>query len=538
MFFLWVIFSLFLFISHLCNHGLEGCNFSNNKIYRQVSNDNASVVSKSISNSWRITILSESTIMSARLDSSLEGLHSTKKESKDSSLLIFGEIFGYEKVLSESQNTFLFQLYGRTDALPFLCDDEFSVFFKNVFNIVKPYSAGLFESQNYFNFLSNDIVAKLNPSQIEALERFQIPSSERMGLPPGLPVKDFSPELRSNVWKWCMGFYLDFPLEAAWKINRYIEDITERDCYLRWNEREKTNFFGLEIRNRVNTATPRFLPLSHPKMVNLLDGGKDSWSYTRLFDTSENEKVSSDATAPSAKNTDAKHRYSNENFITLKEVIQVLNSRRESNDPPFSVEPSLENKPIIASGLEYSKPNEIMEGIARLYGLRVRSAPASDSPTGKIIELTFPRSVTVNTVSDVPEAILHRIPYPLLRDVVSRAEKISPPKPSQEGKTLSIHERFKKIPKATLKTVTDQMSVLAIRYLRESVEPKIQDHAEKRLSYKELMAEEKSLICLSLMVRALPSLHTMITTLPLPICMILTVSFCMVSDGRGGSAMA
>jgi hypothetical protein len=44
--------------------------------------------------------------------------------------------------------------------------------------------------------------------------------------------------------------------------------------------------------------------------------------------------------------------------------------------------------------------------------------------------------------------------------------------------------------------------------------PKIQAHANKRLPHKELMAEEKSLLCLSLMVRALPSLHTMITTSP------------------------
>ena len=443
--------------------------------------------------------------------------------------------YGYD-VERRDQVFILEKRYDNPNDLPPVTLEECEQVLKNCQGIATPYSPKVQtnkviniynahlrqETYRVYDPFVNDFALSLSAAQLQGMHEQE------------LLVSSLSPAQQALVHRVALYFYVQGPLETLDTSVVRLQQL-DQEAVFHWGTLgSEQHLFGYDLYTRRGNSV-YFTALSGTFATST------TLETVHFYSTSPSSSiVPDDPTTPTPSDADT----SDASQETLATVIASLNAH-PSNGVHFSVSPFIQAMPATVAGIENTSPEQIMEALSAVYGLRLTG---SDTKTE---ELALPLVSHPADVTGVSDAVRAALPGSLLRAFhlnealavsihlfnPSTVDKVSGPLDAEHSAStgaaneveetpaqlqaaiaerkdrlfsnqtiqplLEQQRRFRDLPKA--------IRLAAIRRLRSLAEPKIETASPKQVPIASLGQAGRSALALVLMADCLSEIHPLVS---------------------------
>lgn len=381
------------------------------------------------------------------------------------------------------------------------------------------------------NSAIGELVSSLSWQQLRAMQNT---ASDK-----ALPIASLDPQQQQIVWKIALYFYVQRPVgsvsDALWLIKQAATPASK--VAFRWSDFNNMRAFGYELPSKTQGRLS-FTPLNSP---NNQIGYNGPFIITRIIrrpirNPTGTQQTSIDPTDPlltvlSPNRVQTNEAHSEEPAfinVTLQTIVTTLNAR--ATKETMAVDAALKSKPVTVVGQANVTPDEVMQAIAAVYGLRVKTqVDGTKLLTRRLFQIT-------TDISGLPEAIRRVLPTPFLHALhtddsneladqyalyVARAYQAQsgqaadgPDSRARNDANLTalskIQEEQRKQEKR-MQVLLPSMRNAAVRQLRTHIEPELKTSPDERVSLASLSDADKQAFAAVLLAQYLGSLRPLLS---------------------------
>lgn len=343
-----------------------------------------------------------------------------------------------------------------------------------------------------------------------------------------LSIASLNSEQQGMAWNLALYFYVQEPMSSVENALGEVKQAADPKTKLafRWGEVDNLRVFGYEPyseaqnqgsfrplsspHGQISYRGPLFATLLTPHPVKRSDGTQrlpddptdplpTGTEKTKVQDTEQE-------TNPAA--TDA----------TLQTVVTHLSAHQDK--AVIAVDPALQSKPITVVGEANTTPDEIVQALSAVYGLRIRTR---DDGTKVLTRRLFQIS---NDVSTLPENVRRVLPAPFLRalhsddsDSLADEYRLYTARSYRDQGEMSeanatalgkVQENLRSQEKQT-RVYLSEMRMAAVRQLRTHIEPKFTAALDNRVMLSSLGESDKQALAVVLMAQYLENLRPLLS---------------------------
>lgn len=422
-----------------------------------------------------------------------------------------GQVFRLTKRYTDSQD------------LPGLTLMECQQSLEDVERVTSPFNPHVAEGKmGTRHSIVGELVSSLSWQQLQAMHETS-PNK-------ALSIASLNSEQQGMAWNLALYFYVQEPMSSVENALGEVKQAADPKTKLafRWGEVDNLRVFGYEPYSDAQNHGS-FRPLSSPHGQISYRGPLSATLLTPhpVKRSDGTQQLPDDPTDPlptGNNKTKIQNREQEANTTatdaTLQTVVTDLSAHQAK--AVFAVDPALQSKPITVVGEANTTPDEIVQALSVVYGLRIRTM---DDGTKVLTRRLFQIS---NDVSTLPENVRRVLPAPFLRalhsddsDSIADEYRLDAARSYRDqGETGmgevnaaalgKVQERLRSQEKRT-RVLLPTMRMAAVRQLRTHIEPKFTAALDNRVMLSSLNESDKQAFAVVLMAQYLQNLRPLLS---------------------------